>query len=97
MVGLNFATGFLRSDGKKDADTNGDVLIRHLDYLLEKLGENGVGIGSDFDGALIPNFIGDCSGLQKLIKLMEGNGYNKDLIEKICYKNWIKILSRTFK
>ena len=97
MVGLNFATGFLRSDGKKDSDTNGDVLIRHLDYLLEKLGENGVGIGSDFDGALIPNFIGDCSGLQKLIKLMEGNGYNKDLIEKICYKNWIRILSQTFK
>ena len=52
---------------------------------------------ADFDGALIPNFIGDCSGLQKLIKLMEGNGYNKDLIEKICYKNWIRILSRTFK
>ena len=51
MVGLNFATCFLRSDGHMRPDTPIDLMVRQLDYLLEKLGENHVGLGSDFDGA----------------------------------------------
>ncbi|MGI9494354.1 MAG: dipeptidase, partial [Geminicoccaceae bacterium] len=39
MVGLNFAVCFLRDDGENNADTPFDVLLRHLDYLLEHLGE----------------------------------------------------------
>src|SRR5690606_18759327 len=65
LVGLNFATGFLRPDGRMNADTGLDVMVRHIDALLEALGEEGVGLGSDFDGALIPAAIGDVSGLPR--------------------------------
>ena len=51
MVGLNFATGFLNEDGAWDADRPLDIMVRHLDYLVERLGENRVGLGSDYDGA----------------------------------------------
>ncbi|MDP9374427.1 MAG: dipeptidase, partial [Chloroflexota bacterium] len=54
MVGLNFAVGFLREDGHNDADTPLDTLVRHVDYLVERLGIDRVGFGSDFDGATIP-------------------------------------------
>ncbi len=97
LVGLNFATGFIRKDGKRNAETSPDDLMRHLDHLLSKLGENGVAIGSDFDGALIPNFIGDCSGLPMLVKAMKRNGYGDSLINKICYENWYKILRKIIK
>jgi len=50
VVGLNYATCFLREDGKMDADTPLDALLRHLDRLLDRLGERGVALGSDFDG-----------------------------------------------
>src|SRR4051794_5086293 len=35
MVGLNFATGFLREDGRMNADTGLDIMVRHVDSLLQ--------------------------------------------------------------
>nr|MBA3447918.1 dipeptidase [Pseudaminobacter sp.] len=64
LVGLNFAVTMLREDGRENADTPIDRMVRHIDYMVEKLGIDGVAIGSDFDGALIPSEIGDASGLQ---------------------------------
>ena len=72
MVGLNFATGFLREDGRMNADTSLDIMVRHVDSLLQALGEDGVGLGSDFDGAMIPAVIGDVAGLPKLIDRIGG-------------------------
>ena len=97
LVGLNFATNFLREDGRKNKKTPASVLIKHIDFLLEKLGENGVALGSDFDGAPISNFMRDCSGLQKLVNAMHENGYGKALIEKICSKNWINQIDKIIK
>jgi microsomal dipeptidase-like Zn-dependent dipeptidase len=42
VVGLNFEISFLRSDGKKDANTPLSLMISHLDKLIERLGEDGV-------------------------------------------------------
>ena len=41
---------------------------RHLDALIERLGEDGVAFGSDFDGAVIPTAIGDAAGLPRLLE-----------------------------
>ena len=95
MVGLNYATGFLREDGRMNASTGLDVMVRHVDALLEGLGEDGVGLGSDFDGAMIPSAIGDVSGLPRLFEAFYARGYGKELIEKIAWKNWVNVLERT--
>ena len=95
VVGLNFATMFLRQDGTTNLNTEQNIILKHFDHLIEKLGENGVAIGSDFDGAPIPKFIGDCSGLPNLIDSMLKADYGKSLINKICYKNWHDVLHRT--
>jgi membrane dipeptidase len=96
MVGVNFATAFLRSDGKMLPDVSLDQMMRHLDYLLEFLGEDGVGLGSDFDGAEVPEEIGDCAGLPVLVQAMREHGYGEELINKICFDNWINVLGRTW-
>jgi membrane dipeptidase len=95
VVGLNYAVGFLRDDGRRVADTGLTVLIRHLDHLLGRLGEDGVALGSDFDGALIPREIGDAAGLPALVGAMRQAGYGEALIEKICWRNWVGVLART--
>ncbi|RRI04958.1 membrane dipeptidase [Mesorhizobium tamadayense] len=95
MVGLNFATGFLREDGRMNADTGLDIMVRHIDSLLQALGEDGVGLGSDFDGAMIPAVIGDVAGLPKLIDALAARGFGRALIEKIAYRNWLNVLERT--
>lgn len=96
LVGLNYAVGFVRADGSHaHKDTPLEDLLRHLDYLVERLGENGVGLGSDFDGCNVPADIGDASGLPNLVAAMERADYGKDLIAKITHGNWIDLLERT--
>ena len=95
VVGLNYATPFLREDGRRDSETALTVMIRHLDHLLERLGEGGVALGSDFDGALIPREIGDVSGLPALVGAMRQAGYGDALVDRICRRNWIDLLRRT--
>lgn len=95
VVGLNFATSFLRPDGQMNADTSLDILARHLDAMLEALGEAGVAIGSDFDGALVPAAIGDVSGMPALWQALAARGYGAELIAKIACENWLSVLART--
>ena len=96
MVGLNFSVAFLRPDGQMDYDTELDVMISHLDYLIEKLGEDRVGFGSDFDGTFVPEGIADASGLSNLRNSLRLHGYNEELIKKLCYKNWRRVIEKVW-
>ncbi len=96
MVGINFATCFLRSDGQMNAQTGLDVMMRHLDHLIEHAGEDRVGFGSDFDGATIPGDIGDVAGLPTLRQAMRDHGIDDALMEKLCWGNWARVLERTW-
>lgn len=96
MVGLNFAVGFLREDGRRDSDTPLDTMVRHIDHLVERLGVDRVGLGSDFDGALIPDAIGDASGLPRLLEALDSHGYSESDLEKIAHGNWLALLARTW-
>jgi membrane dipeptidase len=96
LVGVNFATAFLRPDGRHDKDTPIDLIIQHIKHLLEHAGEDGVGFGSDFDGAMIPAELGNAAGLQNLVQAMRKRGFGKPLIEKLCFRNWLRVLGRTW-
>lgn len=97
MVGLNFATGFLRADGAWDSDTPLDVMVQHLDYLVERLGETRVGFGSDYDGALVPDGVGDAAKLPNLTAALKSAGYDDRLLHKLCHENWLRVLRQTWK
>jgi membrane dipeptidase len=96
MVGVNFATSFLRQDGRHDASTPVELVFDHVEYILKRVGDDGVGFGSDFDGARIPTGIENASRLQSLVEVMRTRGYGKQLIEKLCYKNWLRVLGNTW-
>jgi membrane dipeptidase len=97
IVGLNFAVTDLREDGWNNADTPLDVMVRHVDYLVEHLGIDGVGLGTDFDGATIPQEIGDVTGLPKLITALRKRGYDDAALRKLAFANWVRVLSKTWK
>src|SRR5215467_14041922 len=96
MVGLNFGVSMLREDGHNDADTPLDTMVRHIDYLVERLGIDRVGLGSDFDGTKIPRVIGDVTGLPKLIAALAERGYDDVALRKIAYENWVRVLRKTW-
>lgn len=96
MVGLNFATVFLAPDGSRQRFKGWDPLLRHIDHLIAHLGEDHVGLGSDFDGAEMPADLGDVAGLPRLLAVLGAHGFGQDLIEKIACKNWLALLERTW-
>lgn len=96
MVGLNYAIDFLQNDGSMDRNIPAERLIRHLEHMIKIAGEDSVGLGSDFDGATIPLFLDDVAGLPHLVTAMEQAGFGKALIEKLCHKNWLRVLELTF-
>jgi membrane dipeptidase len=96
IVGVNYSTSFLRPDGRRDADTPVELVIDHIEHILKQVSEEGVGFGSDFDGAKIPAGIGNAAGLQNLVEVMRTRGYGEPLIEKLCYKNWLRVLGQTW-
>ncbi|MBD3765390.1 MAG: dipeptidase [Rhodobacterales bacterium] len=96
LAGLNFATVFLRPDGRQSPDMDWTPVLRHLDHLIARLGEDHVGLGSDFDGATLPQGIGDVSGLPALQQAMLDHGYGTALVERLCWRNWLGVLERTW-
>ena len=97
MVGLNFAVVFLREDGTGNADTPLTTMVNHIDYLVEKLGIEHVGLGSDFDGARIPQEIGDVAGLPRLVEALRAGGYDDAALRKLLHENWIGVLEKTWR
>ena len=72
-------------------------MVRHIDYLVDKLGVERVGLGSDFDGATILEEMGDVTGLPKLMAALREGGYDDEALQKLAYKNWLRVLGKTWK
>lgn len=96
MVGVNFSVSFLRADGQKNAGTDLDLVLAHLDHLISVVGEDCVGLGSDYDGALVPEAITNVSDLPKLRTTMRSHGYDEPLMAKLCHGNWLRVLEKTW-
>ncbi|MBS0974380.1 dipeptidase [Serratia rubidaea] len=94
MVGVNFGTAFLRADGQRDsANTDLTEIVKHIEFLIAKLGEDHVGFGSDFDGVNVPQPLADVSGLPALMEALAQAGFDQPLLDKLCWDNWLKTLT----
>lgn len=96
LMGINFGVSFLRADGQKITDTPLSEMVRHIDYIINRIGVDHVALGSDFDGTTIPDSLASAADLQLLIAEMRKAGYDQETIEKIAYKNWIRVLEATW-
>ena len=96
MVGLNFATAFLRPDGRMIPDVEFGTMMRHLDHLIGILGETRVGLGSDYDGAVMPEALATAAGLPALQDAMRRHGYDDGLQRRLMCDNWLSALGRVW-
>ena len=94
MVGFNYATFYINKDGTSADDMGWEPLIRHMDYLIAHLGEDHVGLGSDFDGCIVPKLIGDVTGVPGFLAALSAHGYDKALLTKLARDNWLDCLDR---
>jgi membrane dipeptidase len=97
VVGVNFAVAFLREDGHNDPETPITEIVRHVDYLAERMGIDHVAFGSDFDGAMVPAELGGVAGLPKLVAALRDAGYDDDAVAKVTHQNWLRVLRETWR
>lgn len=97
MVGVAFDVSMLRGDGGLDVDTPLDEIVRHVDYIAERVGIERVGFGSDFDGATMPRPLQDVTGLPALLAAFRGHGYDDAALRKLSHENWLRVLRRTWR
>lgn len=97
LVGVNFHVGFLRADGQENPDTPILDIVRHIDYIAARIGIEHVAFGSDFDGATMPQELGDVTGLPKLVAALRSGGYGEQDLNMITHENWLRIFRQTWK
>ncbi len=96
LIGINFGQRFLDPHGSRDPDMPLDTLIRHIDYVVDRIGIDHIALGSDFDGTYVPHVLSDVTKLPDLVEALHQHGYNDVELAKICHENWISVLERTW-
>ncbi len=78
---------FKKENPSLKSDIN--MVVNHIDRVVQLAGIDHVGIGSDFDGVDgdLPTGLEDVSTYPNLIYTLLKRGYTEEDIEKICYKN----------
>jgi membrane dipeptidase len=98
IVGINFAVTFLREDGMQLPDeTPLAEIVRHVDYVADRIGVDHVAFGSDFDGAVVPSELDGIAGFPKLVAALAEAGYDGDALAKITHANWLRVLQTTWR
>jgi membrane dipeptidase len=68
------------------------AIVDHVDHAVKLVGADHVGLGSDFDGAVMPLGMEDCSKLPKLTEAMLRRGYSESDIRKILGENTLRVM-----
>lgn len=72
-------------------------IIDHIDHAVKLVGADHVGLGSDFDGATMPEGMDDCSHLPQITEALMRKGYSDDDIRKILGLNLLRVMEQTEK
>src|SRR5712671_5303523 len=69
-------------------------IIDHIDHVVKVVGPDHVGLGSDFDGADMPDGLEDCSKLPKITEALLRKGYSEEDIRKILGGNTLRVMEQ---
>ena len=70
-----------------------EKIIEHIDHVVTLVGADHVGLGSDFDGANMPEGMEDCSKLPKITEALVRKGYSEEDIRKILGGNTLRVMA----
>jgi membrane dipeptidase len=71
-----------------------EKIIEHIDHVVKLAGPDHVGLGSDFDGADMPDGMEDCSKLPKITEALLRKRYSEDDIRKILGGNTLRVMEQ---
>lgn len=97
VMGINFAADFLNETHQEHAISYIDDMVKHILYIKEIGGIDCIGLGSDFDG--IPQYLElkDASYMPQLADALYAAGLSQEDVEKIFYKNVLRVYQEVLK
>jgi len=91
VIGINFEKSFLGENiPAKVSD-----MINHIKHIKNIGGIDVISIGSDFDGVELPSEITNIGEIDKLASELKKNNFSEEEIEKIFYKNALRVIKDT--
>jgi membrane dipeptidase len=88
---------YFRSE-MKQVHTTIDQLIDHIDHIVRLVGDDYVGLGSDYDGvSTLPVGLEDVSTYPKITEALVKRGYSKKSIQKILGGNVMRVMKANFR
>ncbi|WP_434643384.1 dipeptidase [Thermoanaerobacterium thermosaccharolyticum] len=89
VIGINFCPDFLRDDDNASVE---DVLD-HIEHIVNLVGVEHVGFGSDFDGIeKTPFGLDDAASFPKILDGLKKRGFKDDEINSISHDNFERII-----
>lgn len=93
VIGLNLYSPFLSDNGESCLKD----ILKHIDYVIELVGDDFIGFGCDFDGIdQTPSEIHNILDMELLLETVERR-YGKETREKIAEKNFLRVLKNILK
>jgi membrane dipeptidase len=97
LMGINFARQFLVEHAQQASDVSLDAMVDHIDHIVGLVGIDHVALGSDYDGASMPEDLYDAAQTPKLIDKLRDRGYDEGSIQKFGRDNWLRVLKQVWK
>lgn len=90
VTGINYANHFMHDNEMLGKNTS-ECALQHIRYIKKKIGIDHIALGSDFDGIDPDIQISDASKISLMIAALEKDGFSSEEIEKITYKNALRV------
>lgn len=90
VIGITFVPSFLGGDRSMEE------IFRHLEHLVELVGIENAGFGSDFDGIVnLPDGVSDCGVWPDIFQVLDRKGWSSEDISSVAGDNWRRVFSNS--
>ena len=99
VMGMNYCPAFLRDRelwGSPNTVSLDDI-VRHIRHIINVGGIESVGLGSDYDGTNISFEMNGAADMQMLAEKLRQEKFTEEEIEKIFYKNVLRVYKEVLK
>ena len=65
-------------------------------HVADRIGVDHVALGSDFDGATVPDEVPDAAALPRVLAALEDAGFEGGEVDQIASGNWRRVLAASW-
>ena len=94
VMGMNYCPDFVSNNTKENQIND---IVKHMLHIKSLGCIDNLALGSDFDGIETPVGMSDCTKTHDLKKAMLENGFTQEEIDKVFYKNFLRVFKQVCK